>query len=61
MFLPPVAFLASPDNQRGWALDESLAYTRWLATHHYENFQVVSFLLPKHLHVVGFLVRDESA
>ena len=29
---------------------ESLDYTRWLATHHYENFQVVSFLLPKALH-----------
>jgi squalene synthase HpnC len=29
---------------------ESLEYTRWLATHHYENFQVVSFLLPKALH-----------
>ncbi len=29
---------------------ESLAYTRWLATHHYENFHVVSFLLPKALH-----------
>jgi squalene synthase HpnC len=25
-------------------------YTRWLATHHYENFHVVSFLLPKELH-----------
>jgi squalene synthase HpnC len=50
VFLPPVAFLASPDNQRTWALEESLAYTRWLATHHYENFQVVSFLLPKRLH-----------
>src|SRR6202011_5082864 len=25
-------------------------YTRWLATHHYENFHVVSFLLPKALH-----------
>jgi squalene synthase HpnC len=35
---------------RSFTLDESLAYTRWLATHHYENFQVVSFLLPKHLH-----------
>ena len=32
------------------ALPESLDYTRWLATHHYENFQVVSFLLPKRLH-----------
>jgi squalene synthase HpnC/squalene synthase HpnD len=25
-------------------------YTRWLATHHYENFSVVSWLLPKELH-----------
>src|SRR5271165_1129546 len=25
-------------------------YTRWLATHHYENFNVASWLLPKHLH-----------
>jgi squalene synthase HpnC len=29
---------------------EALEYTRWLATHHYENFHVVSFFLPKHLH-----------
>ncbi len=29
---------------------EAADYTRWLATHHYENFQVVSFLLPKKLH-----------
>jgi squalene synthase HpnC len=29
---------------------EALEYTRWLATHHYENFHVVSFLLPKELH-----------
>jgi squalene synthase HpnC len=29
---------------------EALSYTRWLATHHYENFQVVSFLLPRRLH-----------
>ncbi len=35
---------------RAWAKDESLAYTRWLATNHYENFHVVSFLLPKRLH-----------
>jgi squalene synthase HpnC/squalene synthase HpnD len=25
-------------------------YTRWLATHRYENFKVVSWLLPKNLH-----------
>jgi squalene synthase HpnC len=29
---------------------EALEYTRWLARHHYENFHVVSFLLPKKLH-----------
>jgi squalene synthase HpnC len=29
---------------------DALEYTRWLATHHYENFHVVSFLLPKKLH-----------
>jgi squalene synthase HpnC len=29
---------------------DALEYTRWLATHHYENFHVVSFLLPKQLH-----------
>lgn len=29
---------------------DSFEYTRWLATHHYENFQLVSFLLPKALH-----------
>src|SRR5262245_41316366 len=36
--------------ERTWDHAESLAYTRWLATHHYENFHVVSFLLPKRLH-----------
>jgi squalene synthase HpnC len=50
-FLPPSAFVASSEAmKRVWTLEESLAYTRWLATHHYENFHVVSFLLPKHLH-----------
>ena len=29
---------------------EAEQYTHWLATHHYENFHVVSFLLPKRLH-----------
>ena len=51
MFLGPTAFLNDPHQmQRAWLREESLAYTRWLATHHYENFQVVSFLLPKRLH-----------
>jgi squalene synthase HpnC len=31
-------------------LAEAEHYTRTLATTHYENFHVVSFLLPKHLH-----------
>ncbi len=30
--------------------EEAEQYTRWLATHHYENFHVVTFLLPKRLH-----------
>src|SRR3974390_1385628 len=29
---------------------EAQEYTRWLATHHYENFNVASWLLPKELH-----------
>ena len=33
-----------------YSLPEALAYTRWLATNHYENFHVVSALLPKALH-----------
>ncbi|MGH9699428.1 MAG: squalene synthase HpnC [Candidatus Acidiferrales bacterium] len=34
----------------GCSLEEARKYTRWLATHHYENFNVVSWLLPRHLH-----------
>ncbi len=34
----------------GCAPDVAQAYTRWLATHHYENFNVASWLLPKELH-----------
>jgi squalene synthase HpnC len=30
--------------------EQAVLYTRWLATHHYENFHVVSFLLPRRLH-----------
>jgi len=36
--------------ERQWGLEESHSYTRWLSTHHYENFHVVSVLLPKELH-----------
>jgi squalene synthase HpnC len=34
----------------GCTAAEAERYTRWLATHHYENFNVVSWLLPKRLH-----------
>jgi squalene synthase HpnC len=34
----------------GCSPEEAQEYTRWLATHHYENFNVVSWLLPKALH-----------
>jgi squalene synthase HpnC len=34
----------------GCSVAEAERYTRWLATHHYENFNVVSWLLPKRLH-----------
>src|SRR5215469_15703568 len=34
----------------GCAIAEAERYTRWLATHHYENFNVVSWLLPRRLH-----------
>jgi squalene synthase HpnC len=40
----PAAMAASP------TVPEAHSYTRWLATHHYENFHVVSWLLPKRLH-----------
>jgi squalene synthase HpnC len=34
----------------GCTPEAAQTYTRWLATHHYENFNVVSWLLPKGLH-----------
>jgi squalene synthase HpnC/squalene synthase HpnD len=34
----------------GCSPEEAQRYTRSLATHHYENFNVVSWLLPRHLH-----------
>jgi squalene synthase HpnC/squalene synthase HpnD len=34
----------------GCSVAEAQRYTRWLATHHYENFGVVSWLLPRGLH-----------
>src|SRR5664280_411668 len=50
-FLPPAKFVRSPEAMdRNWSVKEATAYTRWLAQHHYENFHVVSFLLPRRLH-----------
>src|SRR5438132_13733763 len=31
------------------SLKDAERYTRWLATHHYENFTVATYLLPRHL------------
>src|SRR5436190_18256077 len=33
----------------GSSLEDSQKYTHWLATHHYENFSVATFLLPRPL------------
>ncbi len=50
-FLLPKEFLADPGfAARVWDEVESSRYTRWLARRHYENFHVVSFLLPRALH-----------
>lgn len=49
-FLLPADYLRSPEACRHAATpEEALAYTRWLAGVHYENFHVVSFLLPRRL------------
>src|ERR1700692_4409924 len=34
----------------GCSVEEAQKYTRWLATYHYENFNVASWLLPAELH-----------
>lgn len=49
--LAPADFVQSPEAMAArYSVAEAEAYTRWLATNHYENFHVVSFLLPKRLH-----------
>ena len=51
MLLAPAEFVRSPEARaKAYTVEEARIYTRWLATHHYENFHVVSFLLPKRLH-----------
>ncbi len=49
-YLQPKEFLRQVPDSTTYSEKEALEYTRWLATNHYENFHVVSFLLPKHLH-----------
>ena len=46
---PELANCAQPSAD-GCTVEEAQRYTRWLATHHYENFNVVSWLLPRDLH-----------
>ena len=49
--LSPKDFVQSAEAlDRQYTSQEAEQYTRWLATGHYENFHVVSFLLPKKLH-----------
>ena len=50
-FLQPAEFseVYGAANLQAWPLRDSLAYTRWLAQVHYENFHVVSLLLPRRL------------
>jgi squalene synthase HpnC len=49
-FLPPREFVRSPEAlSRVYEPAEAETYTRWLASSHYENFHVVSILLPRRL------------
>ena len=50
MLRPGELDIAAKAPPSGCSPVEAQAYTRWLATHHYENFNVVSWLLPKELH-----------
>src|SRR5256885_1265554 len=50
MLRPAELELAANVPTPGCTPEEAQQYTRWLATHHYENFNVASWLLPKELH-----------
>jgi len=50
MLLPGEIDITRHAPEPGCSPEEAQRYTRWLATHHYENFNVVSWLLPKSLH-----------
>jgi squalene synthase HpnC len=51
VYLAPKDYVRSPAAMAAASTPgEAERYTRWLATHHYENFHVASFLLPRSLH-----------
>src|SRR5215469_1726117 len=50
MLRPNELDIAAKLPANGCAPAEAQTYTHWLATHHYENFNVVSWLLPRELH-----------
>ncbi len=50
MLLPGEIEIARHAPKPGCSTEVAQRYTHWLATHHYENFNVVSWLLPKALH-----------
>src|SRR6202163_657926 len=50
MLRPNELGIAANAPSPGCTPEAAQTYTRWLATHHYENFNVVSWLLPKALH-----------
>ena len=50
MLHPGELEIAANAPANGCSPQTAQTYTRWLATHHYENFNVVSWLLPKDLH-----------
>jgi squalene synthase HpnC len=50
MLRPGELGIAANAPPAGCSPETAQQYTRWLATHHYENFNVASWLLPKELH-----------
>ncbi|HVB86953.1 MAG TPA: squalene synthase HpnC [Candidatus Dormibacteraeota bacterium] len=50
MLATPELEIAKNLPPQGCSAAKAQRYTRWLATHHYENFNVVSWLLPRELH-----------
>ena len=50
MLRPGELEIAKNSPPAGCSPESAQKYTRWLSTHHYENFNVVSWLLPRELH-----------